>query len=277
MSATEQPVFPAPFDAVAVRYDETFTTSKIGQIQRRAVWSELAKAFGPGERILEIGCGTGVDACFLAGRGVRVLACDSSSEMIAVAARRIQESGHQKLVEPRLLRAEDIATLPASELFDGAFSNFGALNCVADLRPLACDLARRLRPGSLALLCWMGSSCLWEMIWYLAQGDPGKAFRRWNRNGTTARIAEGVFVQVYYPAVKLLARTFAPEFRLISFKGIGVAVPPSYLEPWVRRHPRWLQLFERADSCLGRGPGIRAHADHVLLHFERTSAGVVEG
>jgi SAM-dependent methyltransferase len=276
MSAAQQPVVPAPFDAVAIRYDETFTASKIGRAQRRAVWSELGKAFAPGDRILEIGCGTGVDACFLAERGIRVLACDSSSEMIAVAARRIQETGHQRLVQPLLLRAEDIATLPAGELFDGAFSNFGALNCVADLRRMACDLGRRLPPGRLALLCWMGSCCLWEMIWYLAQGNPEKAFRRRNRNGTTARIAEGVFVQVYYPAVRLLARTFAPEFRLTSFKGIGVAVPPSYLEPWARRHLRWLQLFERADSCIGRGPGIRALADHVLLRFERTRAGVVE-
>jgi ubiquinone/menaquinone biosynthesis C-methylase UbiE len=276
MSATEQPVFPAPFDAVAIRYDETFTASKIGQAQRRSVWSELAKAFGPGDRILEIGCGTGVDACFLAERGVRVLACDSSSEMIAVAARRIQENGHQKLIQPLLLRAEDIASLPAGELFDGAFSNFGALNCVADLRQMASDLARRLSPGSLALLCWMGSCCLWEMIWYLAQGNREKAFRRWKRNGTTARIAEGVFVHVNYPGVRLLARTFAPEFRLTSFKGIGVAVPPSYLEPWTRRHPRWFQLFERADSCIARGPGIRALADHVLVRFERTRAGVVE-
>ena len=161
MSATEPPAFPAPFDAVAVRYDETFTASKIGRAQRRTVWNELARAFCRGDRILEIGCGTGVDACFLAERGVRVLACDSSSEMIAVAARRIQESGHQNLVQPVLLRAEDIATLPAGDLFDGAFSNFGALNCVADLRRLVCDLARRLPPGRLALLCWMGSCCLW--------------------------------------------------------------------------------------------------------------------
>jgi len=276
MSATEPPAFPAPFDAVAVRYDETFTASKIGRAQRRTVWNELARAFCRGDRILEIGCGTGVDACFLAERGVRVLACDSSSEMIAVAARRIQESGHQNLVQPVLLRAEDIATLPAGDLFDGAFSNFGALNCVADLRRLVCDLARRLPPGRLALLCWMGSCCLWEIIWYLVHGNSAKAFRRWNRNGIPARIADGVFVPVYYPAVRLLARTFAPEFRLMSFKGIGVAVPPSYLEPWARRHPRWFHLFERADSCIGRGPGIRALADHVLLRFERTSAGVVE-
>lgn len=68
MSAIQQQAYSAPFDAVAARYDETFTRSLIGQAQRSAVWRELEKTFHPGDRILEVGCGTGVDACFL-GRG----------------------------------------------------------------------------------------------------------------------------------------------------------------------------------------------------------------
>lgn len=269
MSVIQQQVYPTPFDAVAVRYDETFTSSRIGQAQRAAVWSEAGKTFHPGERVLEIGCGTGVDACFLAERGVRVVACDSASQMIAVTTRRIRENGLQKLVQPRLLRAEDISSLPTDELFDGAFSNFGALNCVEDLRRLARDLARLLKPGTNALLCWMGPCCLWEMSWYLAQGNRDKAFRRLHQDGISARIADGAFVQVHYPSARALARAFAPEFRLKSVKGIGVAVPPSYLEPWAQRHPRWLQLCEQADSWMGRCPGIRALGDHLLVRLQR--------
>ena len=272
MSATQPQIYSAPFDAVAARYDETFTSSKIGQAQRASVWSELAKTFRPGDRALEIGCGTGIDGSFLAARGVQVVACDSSSQMIAVATRRILENGQQQLVRPLLLRAEDIATLPADELFDGAFSNFGALNCVEDLQQFARDLARLLKPGAAALLCWMGPCCLWEMAWYLAHGNADKAFRRLNnKEGVTARIADGAFVRVHYPSVRLLARTFAPEFQMQSFKGIGVAVPPSYLEELAQRHPRSLQLCERADSWVGKCPGIRALADHVLLRFQRTA------
>jgi hypothetical protein len=174
-------------------------------------------------------------------------------------------------VQPLLLRAEEIATLPTDELFNGAFSNFGALNCLADLRRLALDLARLLQPGSIALLGWMGSCCLWEMVWYLTHGKPDKAFRRWRRKGARARLADGAFVDVYYPPLKLLARTFAPEFHLTSFQGIGVAVPPSYLEPWARRHPRLFELCRRADSHLGRRVGLRTLGDHVLVRFERTT------
>jgi SAM-dependent methyltransferase len=259
----------APFDAIADRYDETFTTSRIGRAQRASVWQELGKAFRPGDRVLEIGCGTGVDACFLAERGVRVLACDSSPQMIVVATRRIAENKKLGSVQPHLLAAEDIASLRNSDFFDGAFSNFGALNCVQDLRQLAKDLSILLRPGATALLCWMGRCCLWEITWYLTQGKPGKALRRFHREGVMARLVEGASVRVFYPSVRLLAQTFAPEFQLKSVKGIGVFVPPSYLEMWANRFPDLFGLSVRADSFLGHCPGIRTFADHILLEFRR--------
>src|SRR5579863_2457607 len=87
----DQLYFSAPFDAIAERYDETFTDSKIGQAQRASVWKELAKTFHPGDRVLELGCGTGVDVWFLAQRGVTVVACDASPQMIAIAQRRTQK------------------------------------------------------------------------------------------------------------------------------------------------------------------------------------------
>ncbi len=265
MSTAQPQVLAAPFDAVAARYDETFTFSRIGQAQRAAVWRELAKAFRAGDRTLEIGCGTGVDACFLAERGVRVVACDPSSQMIEMATRRIQQCGLQELVQPRKVGAENLALLRSSEKFDGAFSNFGALNCVEDLRKLAIDLARLLEPGAETLLCWMGPYCIWEMIWYAAQGKRDKAFRRFRREGIAASIANDAFVHVRYPSVRFLARAFAPEFRLKSVRGIGVSVPPSYLEPWARRHPQLLKMCRQFDSWLGSCPGIRSVGDHVLV------------
>jgi ubiquinone/menaquinone biosynthesis C-methylase UbiE len=269
MALARAQIYAAPFDAIAERYDETFTTSKIGQAQRASVWKELKKAFRPGDRILEIGCGTGVDACFLAEHGVTVVACDSSPQMITVATRRVRENGKDSSVFPRLLAAEDIASLRNGDSFDGAFSNFGALNCVADLQQFAQVLAILLKPGATALLCWMGSRCLWEIAWYLAQGKPGKAFRRFRREGVTARLGEGATVTVHYPSIRALARTFAPEFQLRSIKGIGVSVPPSYIETWVNRFPRLFDLSMRPDSLLGSCPGIRAFADHILLEFRR--------
>lgn len=269
MSATGQPVYAAPFDVVAREYDDTFTSSKIGRAQRNSVWRVLSKAFHPGEHVLEIGCGTGADACFLAERGIYVVACDSSPQMVAVTAKKVAERGLQKFVQPQVLPAEDLASFPHARMFDGAFSDFGALNCVADLKQFVRDLASCVKLDSTVVLCWIGPHCLWETAWYLAHGNRKKAFRRFSRNGVSARIAEGTIVQVRYPTVSQIARTFAPEFRLKSVRGIGVAVPPSYIETWAQRHPRIFERCERADSTLGRIPGLRLLADHVLVTLQR--------
>jgi ubiquinone/menaquinone biosynthesis C-methylase UbiE len=263
----------APFDAIAARYDETFTASKIGCAQRASVWKELEKAFRAGDSVLEIGCGTGIDACFLAERGVTVVACDSSPQMLNLAIRRIKETGRGRLVRPHLLAAEDLASLQ-DRSFDGAFSNFGALNCVGDLHQFARDLAILLKPGATALLCWMGPCCVWEIAWYLAKGNSAKAFRRLRRGGVTARLSESASVLVHYPSIGRLGRIFMPEFRLVSFKGIGVSVPPSYMEYWANRFPRLFDLSMRADLVLGGCPGIRAFADHILLEFRREDVQV---
>jgi ubiquinone/menaquinone biosynthesis C-methylase UbiE len=269
MSPAQPQLGAAPFDAVALEYDDAFTCSVVGRAQRLAVWKELANAFRAGDRVFEIGCGTGEDACFLAQHGIRVTACDSSSQMIAVTNQKIAKDGLQDLVSAMQLQAENISRLRGGESFDGAFSNFGALNCIPDLRRLARDLAGMLRPGANVVLCWMGPTCLWEMLWYLAHGTRERAFRRLKRGGVTASLGPQASVHVHYPTVRFLVAAFAPEFRLKSVTGIGVAVPPSYAELWVRRHPRWLRFFQRADGVLSKLPGMRLLGDHVLVHLQR--------
>ena len=266
--ATEIPR--APFDAVAENYDQGFTFSKIGQAQRSAVWRELERTFHAGDRVLEIGCGTGVDACFLAERGVKVVACDSSPAMIQVAARRVRERG-ASAVDLRVLAAENLATIQHQAPFDGVFSNFGALNCVADLKAVAENLGRLLKPGGTALLCFLGPSCFWEVFWYLLKAKPRKAFRRWHSAGITAELAPESRVQVRYYGVRSLQRIFAPSFRLRSWRGIGLLVPPSYVELVAKRVPALLQLAKWADLPLTQCPVVRGLSDHVLVKLKRVS------
>ena len=271
MSTVSAEFVQAPFDVLAEGYDQTFTFSKIGLIQRAAVWRELGRTFRPGDRVLEIGCGTGVDACFMDKRGVNVVACDSSPAMLEIAARRVRET-RTSSVDLRLLPAENLSSLRPEAHFDGAFSNFAALNCVDDLNAVAEDLGRLLKPGGTALLCFLGSSCFWEMFWYLLKAKPAKAFRRWRSGSVTAKLAPNASVLVRYYGVHSLARIFAPSFRLCSWKGIGLLVPPSYVESLAKGFPKLLQLAVWADLLLARCPVLRGFSDHVLLKLERVES-----
>jgi SAM-dependent methyltransferase len=265
MAAMTQPR-PAPFDVLAESYDRIFTDSLIGRAQRSAVWRQLDATFLPGHRVLELNCGTGVDALHLAKRNVRVDAFDVSSAMITVANRRLASVNLP--AEFEVLATEDLGTLDS--VYDGAFSNFGGLNCVQDLRQVADNLARLVRPMGHVVLCLASRFCVWESAWWLAHGKPAKAFRRLRKGGISAELSPGLLVHVQYPSVRELRRLFAPEFCLVAVQGIGLFVPPSYLEPHARRFPGLLGAAARLDALLGSCPGLRGVADHVLLTFRRT-------
>jgi ubiquinone/menaquinone biosynthesis C-methylase UbiE len=259
----------APFDAVAGTYDETFTNSLIGRAQRSATWRELDRTFRPGQRVLELNCGTGIDAVHLADRGIEVVACDVSPRMIEVARHHLSRTAPRAPIDFRVLATEEIAELQGKGPFDGAFSNFAGLNCVPNLSLVASDLAQLLKPGAPAVLCFAGRYVAWEMLWYMMRGDARKAFRRLQRGPIAGRITEGVTVDVHYPSVRELARTFEPEFRLRQWMGVGVAVPPSYAEAQARRFSRVIGMLEAIDRIAGHCPFVRSLADHVLLTFER--------
>lgn len=257
----------AAFDAIAGRYDEIFTNSLIGRAQRNAVWRELEQLFPSGSSVLELNCGTGEDALFLAARGVVVTALDQSPRMIDVAERRLAAHPGAK-VSFCPLDNEDLAVLRPRR-FDGAFSNFGGLNCIRDLGGVAENLGALLKPGAPLLLCLLGPCCAWEVLWYALRGQWKKAFRRFGYRPVTARIADGPPLAVRYRTVRALEAVFSPYFRLKSWQGVGILVPPSYAETWARRFPRLLRFSAWLDSYLGRCPGIRGAADHIVLSLER--------
>ena len=254
----------AMFDRLADSYDRVFTDSLIGNAQRKQVWDVMDREFSPGQRILEINCGTGVDALHLAQRGVHVTACDSSQRMVEVCRERISKVSLQGSSTFRVLATESIGELRDERLFDGALSNFAGVNCVPDLAPVARQLATLLRPGAKALICIFGRFCVWEVIWYAAQVEFGKAFRRLQNGVVCTSLGH-----IRYHTIHEVKKNFAPHFRLLGLRGIGLTVPPSYLEARVRTFPSALQLAAEVDSWVGDLPVLRGFGDHILLRFER--------
>lgn len=274
------------FDPVAATYDAAFTHHPLGRWLRAAVHRHLFAAFRPGDRVLELGCGTGEDAVALARHGVSVHATDASLAMLAVARGKSLRCGLNGQVQFARL---DLAALPAepdnefhsstkeTERFtpeppyDGAFSNFGALNCVRDRRRVGRALSAWVRPGGRVVLVVMGPLCPWEWLWYGLRGRLGTALRRF-RPGIVARLGDGAAVRVWYPSPRRLRREFAPYFRPVRTIGIGVVLPPSFARGLVDRRPRLFERLARLDAHLGAVfPGTWLN-DHYLLVLERTSS-----
>jgi SAM-dependent methyltransferase len=265
--AIAQPQAALVFDQMAEEYDDVFTESMIGRAQRGAVWNVLRETFRAGDHILELNCGTGEDALFLARNDISVTACDASEQMVRVAHRRMQKESPNAAIQFKLLPTERLGELESTSKFDGAFSNFSGLNCVVDLKQTAEDLATLLPADTHLLLCLSTRFCVWEMIWYSLQGKFHKAFRRCSGHAA-ARV--GAFsVDVYYPSVRNLKAMFSPAFVLRSCVGVGVSVPPSYVESWIQKRPKLLNRLCAIDRIISTLPGFRVLGDHMLLHFER--------
>ncbi|HEX4137208.1 MAG TPA: methyltransferase domain-containing protein [Bryobacteraceae bacterium] len=244
------------FDRVASRYDELWTNTDTGRLQRAAVWRHVDPLFRTGTHILDLGCGTGEDAVHYSEAGVRVTAFDASPEMVRVARNRG--------VDAHVLAIEELSTLEGS--YDGAISNFGALNCVpdpAELRPLA----QLIRPGGHLAICIIGRFCLRESLHFLGRGRIGKAIRRWNGvNRSASLLSTSLDLSVYYPTVQQIRRALAPDFVLSKTTGIGVCVPPSYISTL---SPKALAFCEGIDRRLAHRRFFRALSDHRLLIFRR--------
>jgi SAM-dependent methyltransferase len=242
----------AAFDKLADRYDRLWSETAIGREQRTAVWRRIDPLFDAGNRVLDLGCGTGVDARHLIERGVEVSGIDASKEMVRVARARG--------VDARQLPVEALGELRGE--FDGIISNFGALNCVSDLESVARALGHLIRAGGYAAICLAGRCCAWETVHYLSRMEFRRAFRRWNPKGSEASLG----VHVEYPSIRELVRLFRPDFRLLGWYGIGLCVPPSYVSGLSETR---LTRLAAVDRRFAHRRVLRALADHRLVVFQR--------
>jgi len=268
MAVAELPPAALAFDTIAEGFDDRFGAWLSVAAQRRAVRRALLEAFPVGARLLEIGGGTGEDALWLVERGREVLLTDASPAMARIAAAKL--AGHAgAAVEIAPAEALDVRAdaLAGSRPFDGAYSNFAALNCVADLTRFGRGLARALRPGAPAILVLFGVACPGEMLVEGLRGRPRNMFRRFAKGEVPARLGGRTFTVRYHRRADIV-RALSPWFAPVARRGVGVFVPPSAAEPWISRHPKLLNGLEALDRAVS-GP-LAGLGDHVLYSCVRT-------
>jgi len=134
----------AMFDGVAEKYDLTNDVLSLGQdrLWRRAVAQALD--IRPGERVLDLGAGTGTSSLPFAAAGGRVVPCDFSLGMLREGKRK-----HPQLP----LTAGDATRLPfADDSFDAVTISF-ALRNVHDADAGLREMLRVTRPGGRLVIC----------------------------------------------------------------------------------------------------------------------------
>ena len=260
----------ALFDAAAPAYDRTVQADPLNLHPREVSVRVLRNLFPPGSRVLELGCGTGLETIPLVESGVNVVAVDISGKMLAELERKANSASLARRVAARKGLLSDLSEI-VSEFgtgsFDGAFSHFGALNCEPSLNGLPEALHRLVKPAGRISLGVLNRTSLLEMVLFSATLRPRRALARL---GTTLPAGRSQFgVAVFPRGPGEMRRLFSPFFEVEKTVGVSVFLPPAHLGARLRRRPALLSLLRSIDRSVARRPLCRSLGDYFLTELVR--------
>jgi arsenite methyltransferase len=224
-----------------------FDESIVGQLEalyrtrdviRRRRLIRTALGAGPGERILDAGCGPGFYSSELhdeVGSDGSVVGVDSSPQMLAVAARRNEGRARVEL------REGSVESLPVKdEEFDGAIC-VQVLEYIEDATAALAELHRALRPG--------GRVVVWDVDWATVSwhsGDPARmerVLRAWDdhlAHPSLPRTLATRMRQVGFADIGVEGHTFATvEFTPEAYGVANISVIEKYLAPRGEEAQKW--------------------------------------
>jgi SAM-dependent methyltransferase len=259
------------FNTIANTYDQTFSNTLIGKAQRDIVWEYLDKHLpAKSISILEINCGTGEDAIYLAGKGHSVLATDASTEMIQIVEQKISTNNLSNKIETGVWDLNNPFPF-ANKKFDLIFSNFGGLNCLSpdSINKLSKSCTELLNENGKLIFVVMGRFCLMETIYFLLKGKFKSAFRRSSKKPVQAKLGGDAMIDIWYYKPSELRKNFSGDFKYIRKRPVGLFVPPSYMER-IMKNNKWLFSFLLFWDRLFRSVSfLSGLSDHFLIEFNK--------
>jgi SAM-dependent methyltransferase len=256
------------FDSVASDYDGPLGNNLLVQQMREVLWRIVAELAAPGSRLLDLGCGTGLDALHFAQSGYGVTAIDWSVGMVAQTRRRAEQAGLSGRLITARLGIQELDRL-AGETFDVIYSDLGALNCLPDLTSVAQNCAGLLRPDGYMVCSVIGRYCPWEIAYYALRGNLKRARVRLAQDHVPVSL-NGYTVWTRYYSPREFFRSFAAWFKWRACRAINLFIPPPYLVGPFERHPFLLKPLAWLDHHAGRLPVINQAGDHFLLVMSRS-------
>ena len=166
-------VFMKILESAPQRYDRGINILFLGQSSR--IQQEIVENYiNAGDEVLEIGCGTGTLAISCAEKGASVVGFDISSQMLAIARRKVQERNLAGKIQLQEMGAIEMDKAFDSEMFDKIVSTLVFSEFYPDEQKYVLGQAYRiLRPGGLIIIAdEVRSNSLWKRILHLSVRIP---------------------------------------------------------------------------------------------------------
>jgi SAM-dependent methyltransferase len=225
------------------------TAAELEPVARHVV---ALAAVSPGDRVLDLACGTGNAAILAAGAGAAVTGLDAAARLIEVARARAAAAG-----VAATFVVGDALDLPFDDgAFDVVLSVFGVIFAPDAERALA-EIVRVLRPGGRALVSvWIPEGAIDRMVGVLARGlaaAGGPALPRfaWHDPDALGPVAARLGVRLTTEDAGLVIEGASPE----AYFAAGEASHPMSvaMQPLLDRSGRYPELREEAIAALREG------------------------
>jgi ubiquinone/menaquinone biosynthesis C-methylase UbiE len=226
-------------------YSSCFTYSRL---QLDTWLLRLIPPARPGQRLLDVGCGTGEQLAAMARRGYEVAGMDGSAEMLE----------HARAANPGVpLELGDVEQLPYEP------GTFDVALCIEVLRylphqaPVLQEMARVLKPGG---VCVATATPLLNLNGYWVV----------NRLAGLLRPAGLTALRQYFTTPRTLRRSVrAAGFSTVEVHGVYVG-PINWVERLAPRAlPPLLRCWRRWDSVAADLPGVRGVSNMLVLRATR--------
>lgn len=231
---------------------------------RRKVYDHIGSLVASGGYLLELNAGTGLDAVEIVRRGYRVHTTDIAPGMIGKIEQKIEQHGlHGRLTAQRcsFTELDQVSIGP----FDAIYSNFGGLNCVADLTAVTRHIPHLLKPSGIVTWVIMPRICPWELALTLKDWRVGT--RRLRRDGIQANV-EGVQFHTTYFSARQVRRAFGSEFRQVKLEGLSIVTPTADNKTFTHNHSRLYRRLVKWDDRLAHWPPFNGWGDFFILSMK---------
>ncbi len=262
------------YDQITTTYDDVEAANWVGRRLRRVMQAALFRTFHPGQRVVEIGCGTGIEAIALAQRGVEVVATDLSEDMVRLVREKAAAKGLTNL-HARALAAHEVGVL-REEFgggFDGAYSHGGVLNMDPGIEDVATGVARLIRPGGRFLCTVVNQTSLFEALFYPLVLRPRKGYRRLGRDIPIPITRHEGFRKYVVPtrfySPRQFVRFFDDGFRLHRLEGLQILLPPWNLSDWIDRLDPLARAVEAIETRIADRRPFNSWGSIFLADLER--------
>jgi 2-polyprenyl-3-methyl-5-hydroxy-6-metoxy-1,4-benzoquinol methylase len=253
------------WDLLSHDYDKNLDKKVVSAYMRSVSLEYLGKYFSPGMKILELGCGTGDEAIYLAKRGLNVFGTDVSDSMINYAKQKEESqnlSGSSRFGKLPIERISEI-----KDVFYGAYSSFGGLNCVAAPERFAQDINLLIEPEGYLIVSVMNRFSIAELFLFSLKLKFSIAFRRLGRKPLVVRVTDSPYsFECRYYSPRKFYNYFKNNFELVKIIALPLfLLPIEPLDSFLGKHNRLFKTILSFDKFFGKLPVLRSLGDHFLM------------